>query len=865
MIVTKLSGDRRTEPGRVDTATTLLAHAAAADQTTLAEMLGVGLNGLSGAEAARRKAQYGLNAITLETRSMGAIVRAQISGINVLLGLAGVLTLATGDAVDGVIILVLIAINVGLSIFQEYRAEQALRALRALLPFRTRVWRDGAETVLPSIELVPGDLVALEIGDLVPADCRVLEADALQVNQATLTGESEPAAKAPAPVSSTRPSDWTSVLLAGTTVVEGRGRAVVIATGAGTFFGQTAALVHGVRAPGDFQANLARFGGFLLRFGVLIAAIVLVANVLLGRGVVVSITLALALVLGMVPEALPAVTATALALGAADLARKQVLVRRLAAIEDLSAVDTLCSDKTGTITENRTVVSEVWSRIDSKQVLEAALLTTPYPRTCVSIVDLAVLDAAHEQGLRDQLDVGHRSTVVPFTSQAKRTSVLIDRPGGRELISKGMASVVIERCTRLRTSDADIDLGPVRAEVEAAISRCQQTGARVLAVASRVVAPNETAPADEGLVLLGIIAFSDRARPGAADALKRAEALGVTVKIVTGDALPRAAALAEQIGIELAPDTVVGADQLRSQDIRDVAERARIFAEVVPEDKYRLVRALQANGHHVAVTGDGVNDAPALNTADVGIAMASGSDAAKGAADLILLQDDLGVIVGALEEGRRIFTSINRYLLYTMVSNFANVLIVAIASLFLSYLPLLPDQVLLLNILADVPMLAIVTDRVTREDLATPRRWSIRGILELSLYLGVVNALFAFGLLKLVAAHSPAVARTEWFLFLGSTALIILFVVRSPAWFWQGPRPSWTLLLALCGCFALTVALINLPVTQHLLGVAPLSWSTELVIEAYGLAYLVLADIIQRAYHRHVVPFAALPLKPSLP
>jgi P-type Mg2+ transporter len=855
MMVTKLSTGKRTGPDRVDAATEVLARAAAADQVALAKMLGVGLTGLSGAEAARRRSQYGLNAISLETRSMGAIVRAQISGINVLLGLAGVLTLATGDAVDGVIILVLIAINVGLSIFQEYRAEQALKALRALLPFHTRVWRDGAETVLPSIELVPGDLIALEIGDLVPADCRVLEADALQVNQASLTGESEPAAKDPTPVTSPRPSDWSSLLLAGTTVVEGRGRAVVIATGASTFFGQTAALVHGARAPGDFQASLARFGGFLLRFGVLIAAIVLVANVLLGRGVVVSITLALALVLGMVPEALPAVTATALALGAADLAHKQVLVRRLAAIEDLSAVDTLCSDKTGTLTENRTVVSEVWSRIEPTEVLEAALLTTPYPQTCVSIVDLAVLDAANEHGLRrDQLDAGHRSTVVPFTSQAKRTSVLVDRPGGRELISKGMASVLIDRCTRLRTPSGDIDLGPVRTEVEAAVGRCQQTGARVLAVASRAVAVDEVAPVDDGLVLLGIIAFSDRARPGAADALRRAQALGVQVKIVTGDALPRAAALAAQVGLELAPDTVVGADQLRGADIRSVAEHGRIFAEVVPEDKYRLVRALQANGHHVAVTGDGVNDAPALNTADVGIAVASGSDAAKGAADLILLKDDLGVIVDALQEGRRIFTSINRYLLYTMVSNFANVLIVAVASLFLSYLPLLPDQVLLLNILADVPMLAIVTDRVASSDLATPRRWSIRGILELSLYLGLVNALFAFGLLKLVAAHSPAVARTEWFLFLGSTALLVLFVVRSPGWFWQGPRPSWTLLLALSACFVLTVALINVPVTQKLLGFAPLSWTTQLVIEAYGIAYLVLADVIRRAYHRHVAP-----------
>jgi Mg2+-importing ATPase len=329
--------------------------------------------------------------------------------------------------------------------------------------------------------------------------------------------------------------------------------------------------------------------------------------------------------------------------------------------------------------------------------------------------------------------------------------------------------------------------------------------------------------------------------------------MGVTVKIVTGDAAPRAAALAEQIGLRVGPDQIASGDDLQGPAVAAVAERARIFAGVVPEDKYHLVKALQAGGHHVAVTGDGVNDAPALSTADVGIAVASGSDAAKGAADLILLRDDLSVIVDALEGGRRIFTSITRYLLYTMVSNFANVLIVAIASLVLSFLPLLPEQVLLLNILADIPMLAIVTDRVGKEDVKTPRRWSIRGILGLSLYLGIVNAVFTFAMLRLFP-ESAVVIRTEWFLFLGSTALTILFVVRSSGWLWEGPRPSGTLLLALGGCFVVTVALINIPLTQRLLGFAALGWRTQLAIEAYGLLHLAVADVIQYAFYRLAPP-----------
>ncbi|HVH65886.1 MAG TPA: cation-transporting P-type ATPase, partial [Candidatus Acidoferrum sp.] len=745
----------------------MLTRAAAADGTALADLLGTSLSGLTSAEAASQRARYGLNSLTMESRSLWTIVRGQISGLNILLFLAGILTWATGDLVDGVIIVLLIVLNVGLSIFQEYRAEVALRALRALLPFRTRVWRDGVETEVPSIELVPGDLIALAAGDLVPADCRLIDADALAVNQATLTGESEPARKDPASVTSTRPSDWTSLLFAGTTVVEGNGRAIVVATGSNTLFGQTAALVRGVRASGDFQKNLDRFGGFLLRFGLLLAFIVAVANIFRGRGAVASITLALALLLGMVPEALPAVTATALALGAGALARKHVLVRRLAAIEDLSAIDTLCSDKTGTITENATAVTRIWSRMNEDDVLKAALLVTPYPRPSSNIIDQALAAEAQKRQLQVDQAPDQRSTLVPFTSQAKRACMLLRGPQQTRLVSKGMASVILSRSIRLRTPDGDIDIASQRAEIERVIDQLQQDGARVLAVGTRAVDPSETAPTDDQLVFLGLIALSDPIRAGAADALRRAEAIGVTVKIVTGDAPARAAALAGQIGWTLAADQIVSSEQLRGGEIHGVAQRGRIFANVVPEDKYNLVQALQADGHHVAVTGDGVNDAPALSTADVGIAVASGSDAAKGAADLILLKDDLSVIIDGLEEGRRIFTNINRYLLYTMVGNFANVVIVAVASLFLSYLPLLPAQVLLLNILSDFPMAAIVTDRVESEDIATPRHWSIRGILELSLYLGLVNALFTFALLRLLPSTTPGVTRTEWFLFLG--------------------------------------------------------------------------------------------------
>ncbi len=773
------------------------------------------------------------------------------NGINILLAGAGILTIATGDLVDGAIILVLITLNVGLSIVQEYRAEKALEALRALLPLKCRGLRDGTVASVLANELVPGDVVLIRGGDLVPADLRLLEADGLEINQATLTGESVPQTKTPAPVTGSVAIAWTDIAFAGTVVVGGEGKGVVIATGATTQFGETASLVKGVRAAGDFQVNLTHFAAFLLRFGILLAAAVFISNALLGRGILVSLTLALALALGIVPEALPAVTATTLALGAASLARKKVLVRRLAAVEDLSVIDTLCIDKTGTITENRTSVVGTWALVPEQALLEAAVLCTSFPEKGVSVIDDAVIDACSGIDLKGVAAMT-RKIVMRFSPDTKRMCVLVDRPDGRELISKGAAAVVLERCTRLRTPQGDLPLDATqRAVVAGELQRLQDAGGRVLAVALKSAPQDgQERDVDVELTLIGLLSLSDPPRPGAAAALRDATELGVEVKIVTGDARPRAIALARQIGLDVPEDAIVAAGELAGGHAGPIALSGRIFAEVVPADKFHLVQILQHLGRHVAVTGDGVNDAPALQTADVGIALNSGTDATKGAADLVLLKDDLPVIVDGIKEGRRTFTNINRYLLYTMVSNFANVIIVAVASFVLNFLPLLPDQVLLLNVLADLPMLAIVTDVVSFEDLATPRRWDIHRLVELSIFLGLVNAVFAFGLLRFLGGRSPEVVHAAWFLFLGTTALLILFAVRTEDWFWKRPWPSVPLLGALAVAQIVTVALVILPPAQALFRFGNLSLSEVLGIGAYSIAYLVVADVLHTTYHR---------------
>ena len=824
---------------------------AAADTSTALLHLGSQATGLSSAEAERRLELYGLNEVSAESRSLRSIVRDQLrSGINILLAGAGVLTIVTGDLVDGVIILTLIAINVSLSIAQEYRAELALAALRAMLPLQARVRRDGADAAAPASRLVPGDVVLLRSGNMVPADIRLLESDELEVNQATLTGESVPQRKSIEPVDSSTPSAWRNFAFAGTNVVGGEGFGVVAATGSRTQFGETASLVKASRAPGDFQVNLDHFGSFLLRFGVVLAAVVFLSNALLGRGIVVSLTLALAVALGIVPEALPAVTATTLALGASHLANRKILVRRLAAVEDLSAIDTLCIDKTGTITENRTALTQVWSLGPRSDVIEAAVLASSYPETGASIIDDAVIEAGRTELDLSNLAALPRQLVTRFSGETKRITASIEREGRRQLVTKGAAGVVLELCSSIRTASGIEDLASYRSEVERAVSDLQEAGSRVLAVAQGRPVDDQAEAHESDLTLLGLLGLSDPPRPAAASALQQAQSLGVNVKIVTGDALPRAAALARQIHLEASSGQIFPASELHGRGLRRTAQKGKIFAEVVPADKYHLVTTLQGLEHHVAVTGDGVNDAPALQAADVGIALATGTDATKGAADMILLEDDLAVIVDGIEEGRRTFTNINRYLLYTMVSNFANVIIVAIASLFLSYLPLLPAQVLLLNVLADLPMLAIVTDKVGLRDLATPRHWDILRLGELSLALGLVNAVFAFALLRLLHEQSPVVVHTSWFLFLGSTALLVLFAVRSSGWFWSRPWPSGTILIAVAAAFVVTVALVNLPLTQRLLGFTELGWTTQLAILAYAIVYVAVASALVHGFRR---------------
>jgi Mg2+-importing ATPase len=839
-----------------------LAAISQSESADVLKKLDTSLNGLSEEEAAQRLLRIGSNAIMAEQRSALVILLEQFrNGLMLLLFGAGVVTIAIGDHVDGAIILAFLFLNTGLGFFQEYRSEQALADLKRMVEVHALVLRNGREVAVPARDLIPGDIVLIKAGDFVPADLRLIEGDEVSVNQAALTGESMWQRKSHTVITSgtSMLSAMSNILFSGTTVMAGRGRGVVVATGLRTAFGRTASLLSNIRGTSDFERALTKFGSTLLWFALFLTAIVFVANALLGRGIITSLTLSLALALGMVPEAMPAVTITALSLGAAVLARKKVIVRRLSAVEDFSAIDILATDKTGTITENRIAVTAIQSLVPQSELLCDALLCSSYPEVGESPIDDALIEESKRLGF--DFNVLSKFKVLarrPFTSERKLTSTVASNVSGTkcEIFTKGAAMVVLDRCTKLRQGLGDEDIEAERAVLIEKVRLASESGNRVLAVAARQISPCAVIrEADEaGLSLLGFILLADPVRSDVSRALDEAQTLGLKVKIVTGDSRYTALTMAKTLRLAGSEDEVVtGEDLRRASEPGRLAEEANVFAEVVPEDKFLITRALQSMGHHVAVSGDGINDAPALKRADVGIAMASGTDVAKDASDLILLENDLSAIMSGLREGRRIFVNLNRYLVYTMVSNFANVLIVAFASVFVDFLPILPEQVLLLTILADLPMLSLATDRVSPDLLAHHLHWDIRQIIEPAIYLGIVNALFAFGLLRFFLKQTPEVVRTSWYLFLGITAILVLFPVRSRGAFWKGVGPSWQVVTASAAGLFATVLFVEVPVLRRVFGFVELALTAQLAIVGYSLLYVLIAGILLAFYYRRNV------------
>jgi P-type Mg2+ transporter len=812
-----------------------LAAVAALPVADALSQLGSSDGGLSSAEASRRLAVYGPNVLLSHgVSALSVLVRQLRSYLLLLLLVAAVVSAVVGDRTEAGIIAGIMAMSVGLSFLNEYRSEKAVEALHAQIRHLAFVDRDLQPAEVAVTEIVPGDVVHLRVGDVVPADLRLLEVHDLECDESVLTGEAQAAAKtAEATAPGESPLDLRSCAFMGTVVRGGVGRGLVVRTGSNTAFGAIALRLGERQGQTSFQQGLQAFSRLLATVTVLLAGSIFVINAGLGRSLLQSALFALAIAVGLTPQLLPAIVTVSLATGARRLARRQVIVKRLVCIEDLGNVEVLFTDKTGTLTEGRiSFIQAVDCRgKPDEHVFALGLACSDKTGNELDRALYAAPIAAESN------DLGWRTLDrLPFDHERQLASVLVDSPQGRLLIAKGAPEAVLAGCTN------------APAEAQATLDRLFASGARVVAVASRPLTGERLGRDDErDLSLEGFLRFSDPPKPEVQDSLARLDRLGITVKIVTGDNGQVAAHLCREVGLD--PGKVVtGAEVEALDDAALVAllPLTTIFARVTPEQKSRIILAQRNLGADVGFLGDGVNDAIALHDADVGISVDSAADVAKDAADVVLLNKDLGIIADGVVEGRRIFANTIKYVLMGTSSNFGNMFSAAGASLFLSFLPMLPTQILLNNLLYDVSEMTIPTDNVDEELLARPAQWDIRLIRRFMAFFGPISSVYDFltFAVMLRAFHAgPTLFRSGWFVESLTTQTLVIFVIRTRRVPFLKSRPSRPLLTATLICAAIGVAIPFIGPLARLFGFRPLPLSFLAVLVGMIITYLALAQL----------------------
>ncbi|MBB4038733.1 Mg2+-importing ATPase [Microvirga flocculans] len=809
--------------------------------------------GLSAQEAARRLRDVGRNIAVepVRRRILAKIGKRLIEPLIAILIVAALISGATGDWASFGIILSILAISIALDVTQEHRAEKVAEALKQSVAVRAQVKRGGRPVGVPVENIVPGDIVLLRAGDLVPADGILLESRAAHANEALLTGEPFPVEKRPGPSAAATPAEAFNALFGGTALVSGEATMLVVATGARTRFGGIAAALRSEEPPTSFERGLHAFGVLILRITAFLVLFVLLANLALHRPVLESFLFAVALAVGLTPELMPMIMTVTLSRGAVRMAARKVVVKRLAAIHDLGAMDVLCTDKTGTLTEASIdlVAHPGFSGEDSERVIEFAAVNSRFESGVKSALDDAIL--AHTQ--EKPLDAWRKIADVPFDFERRRVSVLVENSRRRLLIVKGAPEEILARCSRVDMGDGvPVPLDEEKSgKLQALLAAKSEEGLRCLGIAWRDMPEDRAAPAakdEQDLVFVGYCVFVDPPKASAAEAIRRLERAGVRIAIVSGDAAPVLRHIVETLGIP-AKGMLTGADIAGLGDAALAARVAKVdlFARVSPDQKTRIVRALQARGHTVGFIGDGINDAPAIKAADAGLSVDGASDVARAAADLILLEHDLGVVADGVAEGRRTYANIMKYVRMGTSSNFGNMLSMAFASLFLPFLPLTPIQVLLNNLLYDVSETGIPFDDVDETATKRPHSWNMHEVLRFSLIMGPLSSLFdiaTFVILLHVFGASAEVFRTGWFLESMATQILVVFLIRTalPAWI---SRPNRALVATSLGSLGLAILLALSPV-GHWLGFFTLPWPILLSIAALIGGYLLMAEFLKR-------------------
>ncbi len=812
--------------------------------------------GLSRQDAKQRLSEFGANNLKKIRKSNAWVLLLNQfkSPIILILVFAAALSIFLQDTADALIILTIVLISGLLGFWQERGASNAVEKLLALVQVKATVLREGQAQEIPNEEVVRGDIIMLSAGKNIPGDCLILESKDLSVDEAALTGETYPVDKLSGVLPpETGLSQRTNSLYLGTNVISGTAKAVVVHTAKETEFGKVSERLKLRPAETEFERGLSKFGYFLMEVTLILVVLIFVANVYLKRPVLESFLFSLALAVGLTPQLLPAIVSVNLARGAKKMAAKQVIVKRLPAIENFGSMNVFCTDKTGTLTEGAVRIHaavDVAGK-DSDRVLFYAYLNAASESGYVNPIDTAIreyktFDISGYQKLDE----------VPYDFNRKRLSILFKTENTYLVITKGALKNILEVCSTVERAEGQtIDNADQRQILYQQAEELGSKGFRALGVAYRNIDQDSLSKEDEAnMTFLGYLTLFDPPKAGIADTLKELEQLGITPKMITGDSKAVAISIIQQIGLP-EPKALTGSEleKLSNEALMQQVQQTTVFVEVEPNQKERIIIALKKAGNVVGYLGDGINDASALHAADVGISVESAVDVAKEAADIVLMQKDLNVLVEGVKEGRVTFANTLKYVFMATSANFGNMFSMAGISLILPFLPLLPSQILLTNLLTDFPELTIATDRVDRELVNQPRRMDISFIRNFMVVFGVLSSIFdylTFGALLLLLHAQPQQFRTGWFLESVLSASLVVLVVRTRQSILSS-KPGKYLLTATMATIGVTLIIPWTPLAT-LLGFQPLPLSFVLVLGSIVALYVITADIVKKIFYQHV-------------
>ncbi len=825
--------------------------------TELLNKLQAKTDGLTTYEANERLKSFGANRLKPKKNSdiLTLLIGQFKSPIIIILLLATGLSLFLHNIVDASIIFTIVVISGLLGFWQEYGASNAVAKLLAIVQIKATVIRDGGQMEIPVEDIVPGDVVILNAGDIVPGDCILIESKDLFVDEAMLTGETYPVEKAVSAIpADTALAQRTNSVWMGTHIVSGTAKALVILTAKTTEFGKVSERLK-LKAPEtEFERGIRRFGYFLGEVTLILVVLIFAINVYLHRPVLDSFLFSLALAVGLTPQLLPAIISINLAHGAKKMAEKKVIVKRLASIENFGSMNVICSDKTGTLTEGTVQLESAMdvNGVANEKAFLYAYINASYETGFTNPIDEAILKYRNVD-----LKEYQKKDEIPYDFLRKRLSIAVAHGESHLMVTKGALTNILEVCIYAETKEESIvEIASMKDEIQKHFEEFSQQGFRTLGIAYKNI-PSESPinkNDEKDMTFLGFLTLFDPPKENIVETVTNLKKLGVSLKIITGDNHLVAASLSKKMG--LSDNKIIAGPELRQLSdgalLRRVGE-IDVFAEIEPNQKERIIIALRKAGNVVGYMGDGINDASALHAADVGISVDSAADVAKDAADIVLLEKDLGVLVEGVREGRTTFANTLKYVFMATSANFGNMFSMAGVSLFIPFLPLLPKQILLTNLMTDFPEMTIATDNVDEEMIDYPRRWDIKAIRKFMITFGLVSSVFdylTFGLLLLIIHANEGQFRTGWFLESVISASIIVLVIRSRKPFFRS-KPGKYLLIATLSIAVITIILPFSPIGK-LFGFSPLSLYTYLLLMLIVVIYIIAAEITKRIFYKKV-------------